>query len=71
MYDYFQNISILTNNLFNTTNYYYRQIISGFENDFNNENQIEVLNNIKEIFKKEPNNIIGLDIGVPSSRSII
>ncbi len=31
MYDYFQNISILTNNLFNTTNYYYRQIISGFK----------------------------------------
>jgi len=48
MYDYFQNISILTNNLFNTINYYYRQIISGFENDFNNENQIEVLNNINE-----------------------
>ena len=48
MYGYFQNISILTNNLFNTTNYYYCQIISGFENGFNNENQIEVLNNINE-----------------------
>jgi hypothetical protein len=60
LYDYFTNISLLTNNLFNTTNYY-RQIISGYNNSFSQPNQQEIFTTVndylklkdKELFNKE------------------